>query len=129
MKSNQTDLALAIIRIGFAALMLTHGVPKLQMLFSGEEIKFASILGMGPKLSLILAVIGEFVAPLFIIVGFKTKLASIFPLLTMLIAALVYHAADPIGVKEKALLYVLGFIVPLLMGAGKYSVDGMLSKK
>lgn len=129
MKSNQTDLALAIVRIGFAALMLTHGVPKLQMLFSGEEIKFASILGMGPKLSLILAVIGEFVAPLFIIAGFKTKLASIFPLATMLIAAFVYHSADPIGVKEKALLYVLGFIVPLLMGAGKYSVDGMLSKK
>ena len=68
MNSNKTDLGLALLRISFSALMLTHGFGKLQMLLNGDE--FASVLGMGSKLSLILAVIGEFIAPILIIIGF-----------------------------------------------------------
>lgn len=30
------DIALLIARVGIAALMLTHGIPKLLMLFSGS---------------------------------------------------------------------------------------------
>ena len=42
---------------------------------------------------------------------------------TMGVAAFIVHGADPIGMKEKALLFLFGFLAIALLGAGKHSVD------
>ena len=104
-------------------MMLTHGIPKINMLFE-SPIKFADPLGLGETTTLILTIIGEVVAPVLILIGFKTKLASIPAIITMVVAAFVVHANDPIDVKEKALLYLIAFIAIFMQGAGKFSVDG-----
>ena len=122
MKSNYNDLALLFLRVGFAAFLLTHGIPKLQML--SDPSSFSDPIGIGSTVSLILAIIGEVVAPIFIIIGFKTKWAAIPAMVTMAVAAFVVHAEDPFGTKEKALLYFTAFLVIFLAGAGKFSVDG-----
>jgi len=122
MKNNFTDLALAILRIGFSGLLLTHGIPKIERLFA-ETIEFPDPLGVGAATSLTLAIIGEVIAPIFIIVGFRTKLATLPAMAVMLVAILIFHASDPIGAKEKALLYLIGFIAIFLAGPGKYSID------
>ncbi|MCO4821897.1 MAG: DoxX family protein, partial [Flavobacteriaceae bacterium] len=80
-------------------------------------------IGVGPTLSLILALIGEVVAPVLIIVGFKTRLAAIPAFITMAVAAFIVHADDGFGTKEKALLYALIFLVIYIAGAGKISID------
>jgi putative oxidoreductase len=121
MKRN-TDLGLFILRIGISALMLTHGIPKLMKLLEGN-FEFGDPIGLGPTVSLILAVIGEVFAPVLIIVGYKTRLAAIPAAITMAVAVFVVHAADPIGTKEKALLFLIGFVVIAICGAGKYSLD------
>ncbi|HLV39705.1 DoxX family protein [Xanthomarina sp.] len=121
MNKNFNDLAQLIARVGFGALMLTHGIPKIGMLSNPSE--FADPLGIGGTLSLILVLIAEVIAPVLVIIGFKTKLATIPIILTMLTAALVFHSQDPFGVKEKALLYVVAFTVILLAGPGKYAID------
>ncbi|MBP0902269.1 DoxX family protein [Mariniflexile gromovii] len=123
MNKNFPDLGLLILRIGFASLMLTHGIPKINSLFE-SPIKFADPFGIGETTSLILTLIGEVVAPILILIGFKTKLAAIPVVITMFVAAFVIHASDPLNVKEKALLYLFGFLVLLFTGSGKYSVDG-----
>ena len=41
----------------------------------------------------------------------------------MAVAALIVHAEDPFGTKEKALMYALCFLVIFFTGAGKYSLD------
>jgi putative oxidoreductase len=41
----------------------------------------------------------------------------------MLVAALVVQAADPFGVKEKALLFLSFFVIIMLLGPGRYSFD------
>jgi putative oxidoreductase len=41
----------------------------------------------------------------------------------MLVAAFIVHLDDPFKRKELALLYLVGFLIVLLMGAGKYSLD------
>lgn len=128
MKKNILDLGLLILRVSFSALMLTHGIPKLSKLFI-SPIAFPDPLGVGSGLSLVLTLIGELIAPVFIIVGFKTKLAAIPATITMLVAAFVVHFGDPIETKEKALLYFFAFLVILLSGAGQFSVDGYLAKK
>jgi putative oxidoreductase len=123
MKKNVSDWSLLILRIGFAGMMLTHGIPKINMLFE-SPIKFADPLGLGETTTLILTIIGEVIAPVLILIGFKTKLASIPAIITMVVAAFVVHANDPIDVKEKALLYLIAFIAIFMQGAGKFSVDG-----
>ena len=123
MNKNLPDLGLLVLRIGFAGMMLTHGIPKINSLFE-SPIKFADPIGLGETTSLILTIIGEVVAPILILVGFKTKLASIPAIITMFVAAFIVHASDPIDVKEKALLYLFSFLVVFFTGAGKYSIDG-----
>lgn len=126
MNKNYTNLGLLVLRVGMAGMMLTHGIPKINKLFE-SPIKFADPIGVGETTSLILALIGEVVAPLLILIGFKTKLAAIPGVITMFVAAFVVHATDPLAVKEKALLYLIGFLAIAFTGAGTYSIDG--SKK
>tara|TARA_B110000285_G_scaffold147559_1_gene164719 strand:+ start:951 stop:1244 length:294 start_codon:yes stop_codon:yes gene_type:complete len=87
------------------------------------NLEFADPLGIGALPSLILTVIGEVICPLLIIIGYKTRLAAIPAAITMAVAAFVIHGADPIGTKEKALLYLFAFVIIALTGAGKYAVD------
>jgi putative oxidoreductase len=122
LSKNFTDLALAILRISISGMMLMHGIPKIERLFA-SPIEFGDPIGVGPTLSLILALIGEVVAPILIIIGFKTKLAAIPAIITMFVAAFVVHLNDDFGTKEKALLYLVGFVVVLLAGPGKYAMD------
>lgn len=122
MFKTSKDFGLLILRVGVSALMLTHGYGKFLKLFT-DPTDFGDPIGLGPTISLILAVIGEFVAPILIIIGYKTKLAAIPALITMLVAAFVVHASDPIGTKEKALFYSIAFLALAFTGAGKYSID------
>ncbi len=126
---NQLGIALLFIRVFVAVFMLTHGVPKLGRLFSGEEIKFMDFMGMGPVVSLTLAVFAEFLCSVLIAVGAATRLASIPLIITMCTAAFVAHADDPFGTKEKPLLFLVAFVFLLIAGAGKYSVDSIISKR
>ena len=111
-----------LLRVGYSLLLMTHGLPKLKKLFS-DEIRFSDPLSIGDESSLFLTVLGEFIAPLFIIIGYKTRLVSFFPAFTMLIAAFVVHFDDPFGKKELAILYLLGFVLVMFFGPGKYSID------
>jgi putative oxidoreductase len=115
-------IGLLLLRLSFSGLMLTHGIPKLMNLAQGN-LEFSDPLGIGAVPSLILTVIGEVICPLLLIIGYKTRLAAIPAAITMAVAAFIVHGADPIGTKEKALLYLFAFAVIALTGAGKYSVD------
>lgn len=123
MKNNFNDFALAILRIGFSGAMLTHGIPKIGMLLDNPS-GFYDPIGIGGTASLILAIIGEAIGPLLVLIGFKTRIAAIPVIITMAVATFVVHANDPFGMKEKAILYMIGFIAIAVAGAGKYSVDG-----
>jgi len=130
-KSNPflIDIALLIVRIILGFSMLSHGYPKLQMLLSGDEIKFFDFLGMGPKISLILTVFAEFVCSIFVILGLFTRWATFFLAFTMLIAVLVVHGPDGFDKKELGLLYLSILLLLFTFGPGKYSVDGMISNR
>lgn len=120
--SLKTDIGLALLRIVPSSMMLAHGIPKLQKLLNGD-FEFPDPLGIGAAPSLFLTVIGEFVCPLLVIIGFKTKWAAVPIVITMLVAAFVVHSADPFGKKELAVLYAVAFIGVILLGPGKYSMD------
>lgn len=118
------------MRLGFGFFMaFGHGLKKTMNLFSGDDIQFASILGMGETLSLALASFSEFFCCIMIMIGYKTRLFCLPVIITMLIAAFYIHGSDPLfmqgsgGSKEPALIYLIGFVAIYMLGSGTYSVD------
>ncbi|GGD39642.1 hypothetical protein GCM10011361_03420 [Muriicola marianensis] len=103
-------------------MMLAHGYPKFQKLISGD-FEFGDPIGLGATPTLFLAIIAEFICPILIIIGFKTRWAAIPTAITMAVAAFIVHGEDPFGTKEKALLFLSMFVVIMLLGPGKFSVD------
>lgn len=123
MKNNLLkDIGLSVLRILPAVMLITHGLPKFQKLISGN-FEFGDPIGIGAAPSLFLAVLGEFICPILLIVGFKTRWVAIPSAISMLVAVLIVHAEDPFGTKEKALLYLVFFIAIILLGPGKFSID------
>jgi putative oxidoreductase len=123
------DLALLIIRLGAGGMMLTHGIPKIGRLFGEGPVKFADPFGLGPEISLGMAIFAEVICTVLVMIGFKTRLATIPIILTMLTAAFYAHWNDPFGKKELPLLYICVFLGVLAFGAGKYAIDNVLKKK
>ena len=118
---------LLVLRLAIGGMMLVHGVPKLGRLFTTPD-KFGDPLGLGPEVSLALAVFAEVVCAALLAVGAATRLAAVPLLITMLVAAFVVHGADPFGKKELALLYGAGALSLLMTGAGRFSVDHWIGK-
>ena len=132
MSLSNIHLTALILRVGFGLnIVIGHGWGKFNRLISGEEINFPDVMGLPPTLGLSLAVLAEFVACLFIILGYKTKWAAVPVIITMAVAAFVIHSGDPWfgkgGSKEMAVLYLVGFLAIFFTGSGKYSVDGRIS--
>ncbi|MCZ6593669.1 MAG: DoxX family protein [Bacteroidetes bacterium] len=128
MKRN-IDLGLLILRVGLAAMLLTHGIPKFLEFIGGNMSVVGDPIGIGGLVTTLLVMLAEFIAPVLILIGLKTRMAAILVMILMSVAALVVHAGDPFGVKEKALLYLVGFTAIALMGAGKISMDKKLGGK
>ena len=122
------DIGKLLLRFTVGGLMLFHG--------------FAKIVNGIPRLGPLLAThgipsylaycvyIGEFVAPLLLIVGFRTRLAALLVVINMLVAVYVAHMEDVFMLKpgsgawavELEALYLLGALVIFAIGAGKYAV-------
>ncbi|MCL4795153.1 MAG: DoxX family protein [Bryobacteraceae bacterium] len=125
-KLHRPDLGLLILRLGLGAMMLTHGWPKVQKILAGDWT-FANPIGVGEAPSLLLAALAEFGCSLLVLAGFRVRLAVLPILFTMLVAAIIVHANDPWAKKELPLLYASGYATLLLLGGGRYSVDGRKS--
>jgi putative oxidoreductase len=125
--SNNISMALLVLRVGIGVLMLIHGVPKMAGLFSDGPVQFPSVLGMTPEISLSLAVFAEVICSVLLIVGFGTRLATIPLIITMLVAVLYIHGNDPFANQEIGIHYLLAYVLLLITGAGKYSLDNLLT--
>jgi putative oxidoreductase len=123
------DYGLLFLRIAIAALMLSHGIPKLIMLFGSQEISFADPFGIGQTASLTLVVFAEVICSLLIALGLATRLAAFILLFTMAFAFFVIHAEDPFQTKELALIYLVVYIFIVIVGSGKYALDHYFLKK
>ena len=126
---NNVNTALLILRVVIGIFMLTHGWGKMQTLFGNEPIQFADPIGIGATFSLALAVFAEVLCSILLIIGLGTRLAAIPLLITMLVAAFIIHINDGFGKQEFALLYGVIYLTIALIGAGKYSLDYLISIK
>ncbi len=126
----KTDLGLLLLRVIFAGTMcFAHGLPKLANYAEYSE-RFSDPLGfMGPKVALLATIGAEFFCALAVLFGIMTRLFSLPVIFTMLVAFGIVHADDPFQKKELAFLFLGGFTAIALLGAGKYSVDGVYGRR
>ncbi len=125
MKKN-TDLGLLILRITIAVLMLFHGVAKLSHL---DGIK-GMLSGMGlPEFLAYGVYITEIIAPILIIIGYRTKLASLVFFFGMVAALFMAHSNNIFALSktgglqiELILLYAFGALTLFFTGSGKYAI-------
>ena len=123
---KSADLALLVLRLGFGlSLLLLHGWGKV-MKFSELSGKFPDPLGVGPTASLALAIVAEVLCAALIVVGACTRLAALVASINVGVAFFLVHGMKLRGPGngEDALIYLTAFVVLLLAGGGRFSVDG-----
>lgn len=121
------NTAALLLRIVFGVSMMYIGYNKL-VHFSEMKNNFMDFLGMGSTISLILLVFAEFFCSLFVLIGLFTRLASIPLIIALCVALFKAHNGDVFGDGAKATLFLGAFLVILLVGPGKVSVDGLSGK-
>jgi putative oxidoreductase len=121
------NTAMLALRLGIGILMINHGFQKLTH-FNETVNNMPSLLGMGNRVSAVLIIFAEFFCSLFIIMGLFTRLSSIPLIIAMLVALFKVHNGDTFGNGETVCLYLAGYLVLLIVGPGKVSVDGMMGK-
>ena len=119
---------LLVCRIAFGSMFITHGLQKLAS-FSMLSGSFPSVMGMGSKLSLCLAIFAEVFCTMAFITGFLYRLSMLPMIFTMSIAAFVIHANDPFSAKELALLYLFIFILLYILGPGSFAADWFFARR
>lgn len=122
MNSKNTDLGLLILRISIGGLMLFHGVSKIL-----HGISFLTdnmgVIGYA-------VYIGEVLAPLAILLGWRTKIASVIFAINCIVAVAVAHSGEIFSISdhggyalELLMLYLLGSVALVFTGAGRYAVS------
>ena len=122
------DTAKLLLRCTVGGLMLFHGIAKLTHGVSHLEGMFSNA-GL-PGFIAYGAYVGEVLAPLMLIVGFRVKIAALLIIGTMIGAIGVAHSGDIFSVTKQGawaielqMFYFLGALTIFLLGAGKYSVE------
>jgi putative oxidoreductase len=148
MRRGLDDLALLLMRLGLGlGMALTHGLPKVQGLMSGDTRFVEAVAQMGfphPLLFAWLSALAELVGGACVALGLFTRWFAAASVFNMGVAAFLRHHAHRqlqgvLGLRtfpeemlkawgrpELALVYLLGFTAILLMGAGALSMDGLL---
>lgn len=127
------DIGKLILRFSIAGLMLFHGFSKL---FNGiDGIKFLVTKAGLPEVIAYGVYFGEIVFPILIILGLFTRISSLFFALTMVFAIFLAHSNELFSLGktgglaiESALIFLLGAVSIMFIGAGKYSLDAKCKK-
>jgi putative oxidoreductase len=125
---KKIDFGLLILRISLGALMFLHGIGKLN---GGLEFIQGMLSKKGiPSFIAYGVLIGEIIAPLAILIGFRARIASIIYILNCLVAILLVHSNEIFTLSknggwaiELLGLYLFGAITLFFTGAGKYAVS------
>ena len=114
----------ALGRIFLSTIFLIEGFRKL--FFREQTIEFMEAYGV-PAILFIPSVIVEILFPLLIIVGYKTKVASLVMILFILTVTIIFHTNFSNEMQFIAFLKNIaiagGFLIIFAKSTGKYSID------
>lgn len=126
--AKNIDFGLLILRVGVAGLMLLHGIKKI-----GVSLDF--IEGLVNKIGLPSffaygVYLGEIIAPVMMIIGYKTRFAALLFFLTCLFIIFIAHPSDIFKFNEYGGwqlelpgLFTTGSLALIFTGGGKYALS------
>ncbi len=125
-KSYNTGLL--ILRASIGILMLLHGIAKLLHGVDGIS-GMLSAKGI-PGFVAYGVFVGEIIAPVLLVIGYRTRLAALVFAVNMVVAVMLAHAGDIFSLSatggwaiELAGLYFFGSLALLFTGGGKFAVS------
>jgi len=123
-----TNGALLAFRVLVSISMInTHGWKKITDI-EGTIAHIPDPFGIGGVLSAYLSVGANIFLAGFVALGVFTRLSSIGILSVTLVGFFIVHGNDPWPVRDVPLMYSLAFLLILVLGPGKYSLDEKISK-
>lgn len=123
------DLGIFIFRVVFGLILLFgHGIGKLNVILTGQDIQFMDPIGLGKNLSFYLVVFAEVICALLLILGLFTRVSAAILTFTFLVVLMV-HFNDGFAVLELRLFYLFSYIALTITGGGKFSLDQILFNK
>lgn len=109
-------------------MMLPYGYGKIVNYDKYAADFFGDPIGIGDIPSLWLTIFAQTVCPIMLLLGIQTRLAASILAFNMLVAVK-FHFFDPFSIKVLPVLFLGLYILQLLLGAGKYSLDYLLYEK
>ncbi|RXQ91500.1 DoxX family protein [Ancylomarina salipaludis] len=133
MKSINTDLGILILRITVGGLMIFHGVAKL---VHGHGFIIAALSQKGlPEILWLGVPLAEFIAPILIILGLFTRVASSLIVFTMIMTFYLVFGMDGFKLNEYGtfvaelnLFYMFTAIAIYFTGSGRFALSEILFK-
>ncbi len=124
------DTGKLIVRLTVGGLMLFHGIAKI---IHPGSLDFIGGMLAGYGLPAILAYgvyIGEVLAPLMVIVGFKARIGGLIMALNMLSALILAHTGDFFSLSEHGgwmielqMFYLLSAVAVVFLGSGRLAIN------
>ena len=126
-REKVVSLLILALRVFFGVLFFTHGLDKM-INFNTLSETYPSVLGFGSYMTLMVSIFCEFACSLFLIAGLMERIVLLPMIASMAVAFFDIHdGMFPEG--ELSLIYLILFVVLLLTGPGRYSVDYLIDMK
>lgn len=126
-REKVVSLLILALRVFFGVLFFTHGLDKM-INFNTLSETYPSVLGFGSYMTLMVSIFCEFACSLFLIAGLMERVVLLPMIASMAVAFFDIHdGMFPEG--ELSLIYLILFVVLLLTGPGRYSVDYLIDMK
>lgn len=126
-REKVVSLLILALRVFFGVLFFTHGFDKM-INFNTLSETYPSVLGFGSYMTLMVSIFCEFACSLFLIAGLMERIVLLPMIASMAVAFFDIHdGMFPEG--ELSLIYLILFVVLLLTGPGRYSVDYLIDMK
>ncbi len=117
-----------LLRLLVGLSMLFHGYAKLNF---GTTFIENTLANKGlPELLVYGVYVGEILAPLLLIIGFKTRIAAFIVIVNMIFAIVLVHPNDILAltqngglVLELQYFYIITALAIMMFGAGKFGID------
>lgn len=109
-------------------MMMPYGYGKIINYDKYAADFFGDPIGIGDIPSLWLTIFAQTVCPVMLLLGFQTRVSASILVFNMLVAVK-FHFFDPFSIKVLPILFLGLYLIQLLLGAGKYSLDHLLYEK
>lgn len=129
-----TDLALLVARVALGVILVAHGWQKLtEYTLAGTAASFDQMGVPAPTAAALFATTVEIAGGVALIIGLLTPVVAMLNIANLLGALVLVHAGNGVfvdnGGYELVLALAAGLIVLAVLGAGKYSVDGLIGRR